>query len=308
MDKQFLILPHLKVNGANALNSLYSVGFPAMTAFLGFGHALERMVEHLKVISVGVVVHQADFQAVYDRRFHSWAIKAKKFPLIHARKPTYAGEVSSDSFQPRAYVHLDVSLILECGDIPREARQDVKENIGSTLSHLRLAGGTITNFQRPRFLFCDNDSDIFWKDRKARCNEALRAVMPGFALIQRNDILDDLAKEGKGDALDRIFYATSSTSTPVEVGKDTVRYQRERHIKGWLIPLAVGFHDLSGAMTVEKQRSYDAEHHFVEPLISLCEFRMPHRFQSIDEILWHYEYDSAQRNYLCVNNNHMEKE
>ncbi len=37
-----LKLPHIKIQNANALSSPYTIGFPAMTAWLGFMHALER--------------------------------------------------------------------------------------------------------------------------------------------------------------------------------------------------------------------------------------------------------------------------
>ena len=308
MEKQFFILPHIKVNGANALNSLYTVGFPAMTAFLGFGHALQRKVEHLNVLGVGVAVHQAEFQAVTDNYGRSWSLKTKKFPIVRARKQHYPGEFTSDSFQARAYVHLDVSILLKCGDIQEDLRADVLESIKETLPTLRLAGGTITSFDPRSLKFCGDTSNLFWKDHQAMCHSALRAMMPGFALVERKDIMEELGKTGNGDALDRLFYATSSDAIPVKTDKDNVTYHWQRHIKGWLVPLAVGFHDLSGSLTVEGQRSYDAEHHFVEPLISLCEFRMPHHFDSIEDILWHYEYDGAQRNYLCVNDNHIAKE
>ena len=111
MDRQFIVIPHIRVTGANALNSLYSAGFPAMTAFLGFGHTLERNIHGLQVTGVGVVVHQSEFQAVRDGYSRTWALKAKKFPLVKARSQSYPGEAVSDSFQVRAYVDLDVSHI-----------------------------------------------------------------------------------------------------------------------------------------------------------------------------------------------------
>jgi CRISPR-associated protein Csy2 len=37
-----LLLPRLKVQGANAISGPLSWGFPSPTAFIGFTHALER--------------------------------------------------------------------------------------------------------------------------------------------------------------------------------------------------------------------------------------------------------------------------
>ena len=40
--KQFLIIPRIKIHNANALSSPYTIGFPAMTAWFGAIHALQR--------------------------------------------------------------------------------------------------------------------------------------------------------------------------------------------------------------------------------------------------------------------------
>ena len=40
--KRILLIPQIKVLNANALSSPYTIGFPAMTAWLGAVHALQR--------------------------------------------------------------------------------------------------------------------------------------------------------------------------------------------------------------------------------------------------------------------------
>ena len=40
----YLLLKGLRVQNANALSSPFTFGFPAVTAFLGFGHALQRFI------------------------------------------------------------------------------------------------------------------------------------------------------------------------------------------------------------------------------------------------------------------------
>ena len=42
MGRQYILLPHIVVHNANAMSSTYTVGFPAMTAWLGAFHRLER--------------------------------------------------------------------------------------------------------------------------------------------------------------------------------------------------------------------------------------------------------------------------
>ena len=43
--RQFLLIPHLKLHNANAMSSPYTIGFPAMTAWLGAVHALQRKLQ-----------------------------------------------------------------------------------------------------------------------------------------------------------------------------------------------------------------------------------------------------------------------
>ena len=50
--RRFLLIPHLKVHNANAMSSPYTIGFPAMTAWLGAVHALQR---HLRLQGLNAV-------------------------------------------------------------------------------------------------------------------------------------------------------------------------------------------------------------------------------------------------------------
>ena len=65
--KQILLISRIKVHNANALSSPYTIGFPAMTAWLGTVHALQRKLNHAEfhtVVfkSVAVVCHDIDLQ------------------------------------------------------------------------------------------------------------------------------------------------------------------------------------------------------------------------------------------------------
>ena len=70
---------------------------------------------------------------------------------------------------------------------------------------------------------------------------------------------------------------------------------------GWLVPIAVGFRGISELGKVKNQRDITKPHRFVEPIVTLGEFKLPYRVTSIDEIMWHYEYESDGNFYLCVN-------
>ena len=43
--KTYLLIPRIRIQNANAMSSPYTIGFPAMTAWLGAVHALQRSVQ-----------------------------------------------------------------------------------------------------------------------------------------------------------------------------------------------------------------------------------------------------------------------
>ena len=65
--KQLLLIPHIQVHNANALSSPFTIGFPAMTAWMGATHALQRKLnsagfDQLKFKATAVISHQCDLQ------------------------------------------------------------------------------------------------------------------------------------------------------------------------------------------------------------------------------------------------------
>ncbi len=61
--KEILLSPNLTIHNANALSSPYTIGFPAMTAWLGFMHALERKLKTTEFSEVkfsGIIVSCLD--------------------------------------------------------------------------------------------------------------------------------------------------------------------------------------------------------------------------------------------------------
>lgn len=85
--KRILLIPKIKVHNANALSSPYTIGFPAMTAWLGFMHKLQRQLNDkftdLQFQAVAVVSHDIDLQTYkgesdYDAVFVAMAHPLKK--------------------------------------------------------------------------------------------------------------------------------------------------------------------------------------------------------------------------------------
>lgn len=83
-----IVLPHVQVENANAISGL-TYGFPAITHFLGFTHALSRQVQQshgLQFTGCGVVCHRQQIQAYQasERGDHYFALT--RIPLTKKRK------------------------------------------------------------------------------------------------------------------------------------------------------------------------------------------------------------------------------
>src|SRR5438045_3778906 len=107
--KSLLILPHIKVESANAVSGLL-YGFPSVTHFLGYVHALSRELKksqpHVKLGGCGIVCHNYQINAYKAGRDGEFIFALTRNPL------TKDGDTAP--FNEEGKVHFDVSLIIEC--------------------------------------------------------------------------------------------------------------------------------------------------------------------------------------------------
>ena len=304
--KQYLIIPHLHINNANAASSPYTVGFPAMTAWLGMIHALERRIQkrdglhEVQLPRMTVACHACDLQVFKDKENYYGSLIGTANPLKKSRK---TGEFERPPFIEEARCHLEVSILAEVkglrGDLLAECETAVREEF----PRLKAAGGDLIlqSDERKRWKIESVDEYNEKEIRRIRGK-----LMPGYVLIERRDLL---AYEEDKDALDKLLETmqVQYNAQKDDAGKLT-GWERKKVISdGWLVPIAVGFRDLSGKIKVKEQRSYEYEHHFVEPLVSVGEFVMPYRCPSLDNMMWEYSYSKEEGLYLCQNTVSREK-
>ena len=280
MRKYYLIIPHLKIINATAASSPYTVGFPAMSAWLGMVHALERnlqqyeSLQNINLPKVSVSCHSCTLQAYKDKNMFYPSLTGKKKTLI----PVSKNEFGLPPFIEEATCQLDVTLLIEVtGIINSDIADAVQTVVRKIIPRLKAVGGDIVLHKK---------SEEYWKvipvNSKEDESRLKYRLMPGNIIIERSDLM---TYNDDKDALDCLL--------------DIL--QRNTDAKGWLVPIAVGFRDLSGAITVKNQRSYNTEHHFVEPIITIGEFVPAFRFQSLDDMMWEYLYDDENGLYLCKN-------
>lgn len=292
--KRLLLLPHIKVHNANALSSPFTIGFPAMTAWLGAVHALQRKLNaqgysDIKFNSVAVISHQCDLQTHkgVDDFVHSIIGTGNPLDKTGARS----------AFIEEARCHLDVSLVLEYTGIEKDDESEMREKIAHLLnSNMKMAGGDILTFKAPQFFKVENGNT-------ADLSALTRKLMPGYALIERRDLMIDAMNAGQ-DAMDALLDSLvihhDCEKLVNETNEEKVVWTSKRKHKGWLVPIATGFHGLSELGEAKNQRDPNTPHRFAESVVTLGEFKMPHSIKSIDEILWRYQTDQTNNLYLCA--------
>ncbi|MFT6209380.1 MAG: CRISPR-associated protein Csy2 [Colwellia sp.] len=295
--KKLLIIPHLKVHNANALSSPFTIGFPAMTAWLGAAHALQRQLNQKNIqvdfLATGVVSHDIDLQTYKGDNDFVHSIIGTGNPLDKTG--------SRSAFIEEARCHLDVSLVIEFDNITIDERESLLAAINHILhAKMKIAGGDIKSFQAP---FCINSKEGNDEDLR----KVQRKLMPGYVIVERRDLMIDAMnkQEAGGKATDALaalidYLAIHHTCEIDDEGDVTWSSHRKTFNNkpaGWIVPIATGFHAISELAEAKNQRDPDTPHRFAESIVTLGEFKMPHRINHIEDMLWRYHTDNNL--YLC---------
>jgi CRISPR-associated protein Csy2 len=330
-----LLLPRLQVQSANAISGPLTWGFPSPTAFTGFAHALERRLAGSwgqRFVGVGIICHQFDPQVYQpNKRPH------RVFSLT--RNPVYAGwkkfEDKPSALVEEGRAHMEISLLIGIRDyINDDDSLYFAQDVHNAVQGMRLAGGSILPLRvGKRFTTqCLTTVANAAEDRRAQFRKLRRQLLPGFALVQREDLLatrlTQLREENaEANALDALLDLCSLHHEPPSQIKEEQSIEqkddspdnardpsaesttdksgwtiRQRH--GWLVPLPIGYAGISPLYApgeVANARDNTTPFRFVESLYSLGEWVSPHRFNNLQDMLWHTEADTANGIYRCVN-------
>jgi CRISPR type I-F/YPEST-associated protein Csy2 len=288
--KNYLYINHVLIQNANAMSSPYTIGFPAMTAWLGAVHALQRRLQQrgladVFLLKTAVSCHRFNLQTYRGRGDAVYSIIGTANPLNKDGKRS--------SFIEEARCHLEVSFIVEVTGVNGDNKTEFLAFTREELNKMKMAGGDILSLKGIELLFVDADDE---KQVKA----LLRKLMPGYVLIERRDLMTASMDEGKdalGALLDHIKVAHIASIDDDGI----VRWNAQRKEPGWIVPIAVGFKGISGICKAKNQRDETTEHRFAESVVTLGEFKMPYRFQNVDDMMWSYSADIEQGLYVCKN-------
>lgn len=300
--KRILIIPHLEVHNANALSSPYTIGFPAMTAWLGAAHALERKLNasgwKIELSQTGVVCHHMNLQTHKGIGDYVYSIIGTGNPLEPKSEKDNPNNAARPSFIEEGRCHLDVSIAIELSDIDSDEFDKLTRAVSLQLNRMKIAGGDIIRFQAPYITTTDSDS---FKTLTGK-------LMPGYALIERRDLMINAMEQGQ-DALEAMLdYLCVHNTCSMENDKVTWAKSRKKAPQlegeeeqpiGWIIPIATGYQGISELGSAKNQRDENTPHRFAESVVTLGEFKMPYRLHSIEDLLWQYHVDEAKKLYLC---------
>lgn len=296
--RRLLVLPHLKVHNANALSSPFTIGFPAMTAWLGFVHALQRRLNangypELIFTGTGVISHQCDLQTYQGPGDFVHSIIGTANPVDK--------DGNRSAFIEEARCHLDISLLIEyqADESTEDAflQPEIPEIISQHLMRMKVAGGDLQHFETPVLPVVDGSDELAQK-------KLMRSLMPGFVLIERRELMQQEMEQGS-DALDAMLEYLTVHHTCTQDDDGSVNWKSQRKLDnegnkpGWIVPIATGFQGISELGEAKNQRDPETPHRFAESVVTLGEFRMAHRIKQLDEVLWHYHTDSDKNLYLC---------
>lgn len=323
--EHLLILPRLRVINTNAIPAPLVWGFPAMSAFTGFMHALERKLpDNLRLMfnGIGVICHEFQALTTGTAFRHSFSLQRSSFQSKSQAK-AYEKEGKLPSFVEYGLANMDISLVLEISQKDNGGDQQLTQEsaniIAEIVGDMRIAGGTVVpnhqlpaNTGAPEIVALDIDDD-----RRARqFKKLMRRLSPGNILVLRDDVLKTHTEAMQAtdpeanqfDAfldLSRINYrCTSMPGT-----QDGKANWEKRPQKGWLKPIPVGFINLEEklwpANSVASARDNSVPFAFVEAIYSIGEWVSVHRVPCPEAMTW-YTDNTPETGTYRLNNDYVD--
>ncbi|QCE33033.1 type I-F CRISPR-associated protein Csy2 [Acetobacteraceae bacterium] len=310
----YLILPHLRIQNANAITGPFTHGFPAITAFMGLMWALERRCqkEGLEIAfkNVGVIAYQTQ-ELVKEDRYNP--------AVFHLTRNRVRANGTPLPIQEEGRMHLEISLIfgVNIADayLSEDRRKKLAKDVLAVVHSMRIAGGIILPnvfpsalpaYQTMPSLIGREKFEKEWKRQRNR-------FLPGFALIERADLIEARLKtlqeehrdgEPNPTKLDAwlSLCAINWRADEVEENGEVKWYPDRQKGSGWVVPIPVGYAAISPlheAGTVKDSRDDKTSFQAVESLQSIGEWKFPPTIKEVSELLWGVENDLETGLYRC---------
>lgn len=311
-----LLLPHIRVQDANAISSPITWGFPAMTAFMGFAHSLHRCLHAdfgISLGGVGVVCH--DYEALVSQP------AGKGTKVFHLHRPPFDFEGKRAALSEEGHAHFEVSLIIGvhgCRALGSSFLRQIAERAHELAGSRRIAGGSILPANpdcSPRHAA----TLLPWPktiEKKIRLSRKIAlGLLPGYALVSREALLQQhlitlQKKVPDADTLDALLDLARVNIDPQSMhrtttlsGEDVTPRWRTRRKLARFVPVPAGYAALTRLHDpgeVTHARDTETPFRFVECLFTLGQWFGPHRLNDICQLLWYENVDVEAGFYRCT--------
>jgi CRISPR-associated protein Csy2 len=286
----YLLLDRIEIEGANALASPMTYGFPAITGFMGAIHALNRkLVEsgfELDLSGVLIACHDLNVQRYRPHRYADYTFNQSRNPIKK--------DGGTASIIEEGKVHLTVSLVVEVS-ASRAAARDLEDDQArfeqscyQTVLCQRMAGGSVHAIKSVQLL---DRHDI---------DELPLALYPAFVLMDaRADLIEITqtlqASDHSATALDALLDVATLHHEPTTADSGAVTWHTRsaRTGRGWLVPMPVGYQGLAPAFKageLENSRNPEYPSQYVEAIYSLGKWVFPNRLpEDFSACFWRYQ-------------------
>lgn len=313
MSQAYIVFERIRVQDANCVAG-FTYGFPGITHFLGFGHALSRKLScshHLSLQGCAVVCHQHQIHVHQPKEYRDYVFAQTKNPPREKGKDNKGREKAAISppIIEEGKMDMTVSLVMACPDLNIGRTADVnslRQAILNLAYQHRLAGGAIQSISAIHVLNLDHQKLL---------KKIKRLLLPGFVLMDRSDLLVEhhqaiKQQQPESELIDAWldFSALKYQSVP-KLKQDELEpsdkteaewIRLDKPAKGWLVPMTNGYKAISPVYPsdqVANTRDAVTPVCFVEAVHSIGEWHSLHRIQNVADTLWHYRYE--QDWYLC---------
>ncbi len=301
----YIVLKHIQVTNANAISG-FTWGFPAVSHFLGFVHALSRKMadkqNNLKLGACAIICHDHQVHAYRDNHYEPYHFALTRNPL------TKEGKTAPIVEEGRMY--FKVSLVIECEGLNHleETTKSQCHKLKQLALQHKLAGGTITDIATCYEAKPNKDNISPLKTIKT----IFRPLLPGFILLDRSRYLAQQNQTEPETPLKNWlnFYALRHQCQPLKTeaeqqngDNDTQKFEWQpikRQYPGYLIPIQIGYKKIAptyAAGDVANVRDNNVPVSFVEAIHSIAEWASPGRIDNISDALWQHHYQDPY--YLC---------
>lgn len=304
----YVTLSHLQVQNANCIAGL-TYGFPAITHFMGYIHALSRKLQKSHQLSLegcAVICHQHQIHAYQPKGYGEYVFAQTRNPL------TRTGTVAP--IMEEGKMHFTVSLVARCEGMVSGGDEGIaqfEQELAELCLTQKLAGGIINTLKSVHMDSGDSEGELRALNQRMR-----RRLLPGFVLLDQSAYLEKHWRNCQENAPEMslfdawLDFVSLRYKAEPQLAKDEVLSDKTKadwkHVPkpepGYLVPLMTGYKaisELHEAGTLSDTRDSGTPFRFVEAVYGLGEWKSPHRLQTIDDALWFYQQKDDW--YLCSN-------